>query len=99
MGLQRNRRVAPAEGDVRVMTFGLSEIGNTLHKFERVRETVELESAFDAVRLIEQSPLWGLTAMRLGLVRRERWNAAAAGRARFRDELFGLSGHGAILQG
>ena len=53
MGVKRHGRVAPAEGDVRVMALSLGQIGGTLHERKRLGEVLEPKRALDPVRVIE----------------------------------------------
>ena len=49
LGLQRNRRIAPAEADIRMMTFSFRELTNLLNKGQRLPEIVKPEAPLDAV--------------------------------------------------
>src|SRR3954447_13012560 len=60
VGVKRHGRVAPAEGDVRVMALSLGQISSTLHERERLRGVLEPKRALGPVRIIEQGPLWRL---------------------------------------
>ena len=56
VGVKRHGRVAPAEGDVRVMAMALSlgQIGGPLHERERLDEILEPKRALDPVRVLER---------------------------------------------
>src|SRR4051812_43120852 len=71
VGVKRHGGVAPAEGDVRLMALSLGQISSTLHEPKRLGEVLEPKRALDPVRIIEQSPLWRLAQVRLGLIGRE----------------------------
>jgi hypothetical protein len=48
-GLQRDRRVAPTEADIRMMTFSFREFTNLVNKGERLPEIAEPKAPFDVV--------------------------------------------------
>ena len=82
MGVKRHGRVAPAEGDVRVMALSLGQIGGTLHERERLGEVLEPKRALDPVRVIETGTakhIRHLAQVRLGLIGREGRDSAPAG--------------------
>ena len=47
LGAERDRRVAPAEADIGVMTFGLGEFPDPLHERKCFAEVAESKRAFD----------------------------------------------------
>jgi hypothetical protein len=49
LGLQRDRRIAPTEADIRMMAFGFRELANLLDKGQRLPEIAKLEAPLDAV--------------------------------------------------
>src|ERR1700681_3722966 len=49
LGLQRDRRIAPTEADIRMMAFGFREFTNLLNKGKRVAEIAKPEAPLDAV--------------------------------------------------
>ena len=59
LGLQRDRRVAPAEVDIRMMAFSFREFPNLLNKGERLPEIAKSEAPLDAVSFLRQLPVWG----------------------------------------
>src|SRR5437667_11229847 len=60
LGLQRDRRIAPTEGDIRMMAFSFREFTNLLNKGKRLPEIAKPEAPLDAVSLLRQLPVWGL---------------------------------------
>src|SRR3982075_939567 len=52
LGLQRDRRIAPTEADIRMMAFGLCEFTNLLNKGKRLAEIAKPEAPLDAVRQV-----------------------------------------------
>jgi hypothetical protein len=57
LGLQRDRRIAPTEADIRMMAFGFREVTNLLNKDKRIAEIAKPEAPLDAVSLIS-SGVW-----------------------------------------
>ena len=55
LGLQRDRRIAPAEADIRMIAFGFREFTNLLNKRKRVAEIAKPEAPLDAVSFLRQS--------------------------------------------
>ena len=53
LGLQRDRRIAPTEADVRMMAFSLRELTNFLHKGERLAEIAKSEAPLDPVSFLQ----------------------------------------------
>src|SRR3981189_2772458 len=68
LGLQRDRRVAPAEADIWMMAFSFRELTNLLNKGQRLPEIVKPEAPLDAVDFLWQLPVWGLCMKDLGLL-------------------------------
>jgi hypothetical protein len=60
LGLQRDRRVAPTEADIRMMAFRFREFTNLLNKGQRLPEIAKPEAPLDAVSFPRQFPVWGL---------------------------------------
>jgi hypothetical protein len=58
LGLQRDRRIAPAEADIRMMVFGLCEFANLPNKGKRLAEIAKPEAPLDAVSFLRQLPVW-----------------------------------------
>src|SRR4030081_1823190 len=56
LGLQRARRVAPTEADIRMMAFSFREFANLLNKGKRLAEIVKPEAPLDAVSFVRQLP-------------------------------------------
>ena len=52
LGLQRGRRIAPTEADVRMMAFSLRELTNLLNEGKRLPEIAKREAPLDVVSLI-----------------------------------------------
>jgi hypothetical protein len=71
LGLQRDRRIAPAEADIRMMVFGLCEFANLPNKGKRLAEIAKPEAPLDAVSFLRQLPVWGLCVKELSLLARE----------------------------
>jgi hypothetical protein len=81
LGLQRNRRIAPAEADIRMMAFSFRELTNLLNKGQRLPEIAKPEAPLDAVDFLWQLPVWGLCMKDLGLLACEWRYSPAAGSA------------------
>jgi hypothetical protein len=75
LGLQRDRRIAPTEADIRMMAFGFREFTNLLNKGKRLAEIAKPEAPLDAVSFLRQLPVWGLCVKELSLLARE-WGLA-----------------------
>ena len=71
LGLQRDRRIAPTEADIRMMSFSFREFTNLLNKGKRLSKIVKPEAPLDAVSFIHQLPVWGLCMKDLSLLARE----------------------------
>jgi hypothetical protein len=71
LGLQRDRRIAPTEADIRMMAFGFREFTNLLNKGKRLAEIAKPEAPLDAVSFLRQLPVWGLCVKELSLLARE----------------------------
>src|SRR4030088_861860 len=71
LGLQRDRRIAPTEADIRMMAFGFREFTNLLNKGKRLAEIAKPEAPLDAVSFFRQFPVWGLCVKELSLLARE----------------------------
>ena len=52
LGLQRDRRIAPAEADIRMMAFGLCEFTNLPNEGKRLAEIAKPEAPLDAVSFL-----------------------------------------------
>ena len=61
LGLQRDRRIAPTEADIRMMAFSFREFTNLLNKGKRLPEITKPKAPLDAVSFLRQSPVWGLS--------------------------------------
>src|ERR1700720_4095649 len=77
LGLQRNRRIAPTEADIRVMAFGFREFTNLLNEGRRLAEIAKPEAPLDTVSFLRQLPVWGLCVKELSLLARE-WRYSPA---------------------
>ena len=82
LGLQRYRGLAPAKSNIRVVTFGLSELTDPFDESERLAKVAELKVPIDSVSVVEQFPAGRLGQESLRLCARERWHSALARRAR-----------------
>src|ERR1700724_4278315 len=89
LGLQRNRRIAPAEADIRMMAFGLCEFTNLPNKGKRLAEIAKPEAPLDAVSFLRQLPVWGLFVKELSLLAREWGYSPATGSTGFASKSFG----------
>src|SRR5258708_37005471 len=79
LGLQRDRRIAPTEADIRMMAFGFREFTNLLNKDKRVAEIAKPEAPLDAVSFVRQLPVWGVGVKELGLLGLEWRDSPAPG--------------------
>jgi hypothetical protein len=52
LGLQRNRHIAPAEADVRMMAFSFREFTNLLNKGKRLPEIARQKAPLDVVSFL-----------------------------------------------
>src|SRR6478735_1716708 len=77
LGLQRDRRIAPTEADIRMMAFGFREFTNLLNKGKRLAEIAKPKAPLDAVSFRRQLPVWGLCVEQLSLLARE-WRYSPA---------------------
>jgi hypothetical protein len=77
LGLQRDRRIAPTEADIRMMAFSFREFTNLLNKSKRLPEIAKPEAPLDAVSFLRQLPVWGLCMKELSLLARE-WRYSPA---------------------
>src|SRR5258708_6154527 len=89
LGLQRDRRIAPTEADIRMMAFGFREFTNLLNKDKRVAEIAKPEAPLDAVSFFRQLPVWGVCVKELGLLAREWRYSPATGSTGFAGKSFG----------
>ena len=65
LGLQRDRRIAPTEADIRMMAFSFREFTNLLNKGKRLPEIAKPEAPLDAVSFLRQLPVRGLCVKEL----------------------------------
>jgi hypothetical protein len=72
LGLQRDRRIAPTEADIRMMALSFREFTNLLNKGKYLPEISKPKAPLDAVSLLQQLPIWGLSMKELSLLARER---------------------------
>jgi hypothetical protein len=77
LGLQRDRRIAPAEADIRMMAFSFREFTNLLNKGKRLPQIAKPEAPLDAVSFLRQLPVRGLCMKELSLLSRE-WRCSPA---------------------
>src|SRR6478735_9611977 len=89
LGLQRDRRIAPTEADIRMMAFGFREFTNLLNKGKRLAEIAKTEAPLDAVSCLRQLPVRGLCVKELSLLAREWGYFPATGSAGFASKSFG----------
>src|SRR3984893_12924339 len=87
--LQRDRRIAPTEADIRMMAFGFREFTNLLNKGKRLAEIAKPEAPLDAVSFLRQLPVWGLCVKELSLLAREWRYSPATGSTGFASKSFG----------
>src|SRR5215510_6170534 len=71
LGLQRDRRIAPTEADIRMMSFSFREFTNLLNKGKRLSKIAKPEAPLHAVSFLHQLPVWGLCMKDLSLLARE----------------------------
>ena len=69
LGLQRDRRIAPTEADIRMMAFSFRKFTNLLNKGKRLAEIAKPEAPLDAVSFLRQLPVWGPVRERAQLAR------------------------------
>src|SRR3981189_1892025 len=79
LGLQRDRRGAPTEADIRMMAFSFREFANLLNKGKRLPEIAKPEAPLDAVSFLRQLPARGLCVKELSLLAREWGDSPATG--------------------
>src|SRR6476620_8084147 len=89
LGLQRDRRFAPTEADIRMMAFSFREFTNLLNKGKRLPEIAKPEAPLDAVSFLRQLPVWGVCVKELGLLAREWRYSPATGSTGFASKSFG----------
>src|SRR5271154_6313039 len=89
LGLQRDRRIAPTEADIRMMAFSFREFTNLLNKGKCLPEIVKPEVSLDAVSFLQQLPVWSLSMKELSLLAREWRNSPATGSTGFAGKSFG----------
>src|SRR3984893_14273876 len=89
LGLQRDRRIAPTEADIRMMAFGFREFTSLLNKGKRLAEIAKPEAPLDAVSFLRQLPVWGLCVKELSLLAREWRYSPATGSTGFASKSFG----------
>jgi hypothetical protein len=89
LGLQRDRRIAPTEADVRMMPFSFREFTNLLDEGKRLPEISKPEAPLDAVGFLRQLPVWGLGVKEFSLLAREWRYSPATGGTGFAYKRFG----------
>src|SRR6266446_9497504 len=89
LGLQRDRRVAPTEAEIRMMAFSFREFTNLLNKGERLPEIAKPEAPLDAVSFLQQLPVRGLRMKELSLLAREWRYSPATGSTGFASKSLG----------
>ena len=72
LGLQRDRRIAPTEADIRMMAFGFREFTNLLNKGKRLAEIAKPKAPLNVPSFFWQLPIWGLCMEALSLLACER---------------------------
>ena len=83
LGLQRDRRIAPTEADIRMMAFSFREFTNLLNKGKRLPEITKPEAPLDAMSFLRQLPVRGLCMKELSLLAREWRYSPATGSTGF----------------
>ena len=71
LGLQRDRRIAPTEANIRMMAFGFREFTNLLNKGKRLAEIAKPKAPLDAVSFLRQLPVRRLFVKELSLLARD----------------------------
>jgi hypothetical protein len=66
--LQGDRRISPAEGDVRMVSFGFRQITSTLYEGKRLCKILKLKCSLDPLIAVEDSPFGGVAMMGFHLV-------------------------------
>src|SRR5260370_29300382 len=66
LGLQRYRRIATTDADIRIMAFGFREFTNLLNKDKRVAQIAKPAAPLDAVSFVRQCPVSGVCCKELG---------------------------------
>src|ERR1700730_1784221 len=89
LGLQRDRRIAPTEADIRMMALSFREFTNLLNKGKRLPEIAKPEAPLDAVSFLRQLPVWGLCMKELSLLAREWRYSPATGSTGLASKSFG----------
>src|SRR5882724_11323557 len=89
LGLQRDRRIAPTEADIRMMAFGFRGFTNLLNKGKRLAEIAKPKAPLDAVSFLRQLPVRGLCVKELSLLAREWRCSSATGSTGFASKSFG----------
>jgi hypothetical protein len=89
LGLQRDRRIAPTEADIRMMAFGFREFTNLLNKGKRLAEIPKPEAPLDAVSFLRQLPVWDLCVKKRSLLAREWRYFPTTGSTAFAGKTFG----------
>jgi hypothetical protein len=89
LGLQRDRRIAPTEADIRMMAFSFREFTDLPNKGKCLPEIVKPEVSLDAVSFLQQLPVWSLSMKELSLLAREWRNSPATGCTGFAGKSFG----------
>src|SRR5262249_25825836 len=89
LSLQADRRIAPAEADVRMMAFGLSEFTDLLDKGPCFAKVAEPEGPLDTMSVVAEFPVRGLRTAAFGFLMSEWWDATTAGRACLLGKSFG----------
>src|SRR3984893_10561422 len=89
LGLQRDRRIAPTEADIRMMAFSFREFTNLLNKGKRLPEIAKPEAQLDALSFLRQLPVWGLCMKELSLLAREWRYSPATGSTGLASKSFG----------
>jgi hypothetical protein len=89
LGLQRDRRIAPTEADIRMMAFSFREFANLLNKGKCLPEIAKPKAPLDAVSFLLQLPVWSLCVQALSLLAREWRYSPATGSAGFASKSFG----------
>ena len=88
LGLQRDRRIAPTEADIRMMAFSFREFTNLLNKGKRLPKIAKPEAPLDAARFLRQLPVRCLCVKELSLLAREWRYSTATGSTSFASKSF-----------
>src|SRR5262245_57184311 len=88
LGLQRDRHIAPAEADIRMMAFSFREFTNLLNEGKRLPKIAKPEAPLDVVSFLWYLPVWGLYMKDLSLLACKWTYSPATGSTGFATKSF-----------